>query len=181
MLKNVLSLSEALSFVLKGSQRLLNNLRYSLTFLGCFEEFWSCLGRSHEFPAVANGSLRLWGILWLCMVVLRSSEVFSWVLNCSERFLSILRDSLMFLGVLSSSHGFWAVLYDLRHSLTFWRVMRRSHVIEGFYSFLQILRCSVTCWSFLRHSDALLTLWHVLRYSELFIWVLSCIERFQNL
>ena len=36
---DVLSLSETLSFVLNGSQRLLKNLRHSLTFLGCFEDF----------------------------------------------------------------------------------------------------------------------------------------------
>ena len=175
MFWDVLSLSKALLFFLNGCQRLLKNLRHSLTFLGCLDDFW-CLLNSHEFSAVLNGSIRFWCVLWHCIVVLSHSEVLSRVLLCSERLLSVPRNSLMFLDVLRRSLGFWAVFYGsrrfwdiLRHFEVFWDGLMGLRGSKVFCMFWGVMWHVWVFWRFRMHSWHYAVFWFVLNRSYGFL------------
>ena len=134
---DALGLSEAISFVLSCSERFLKNLRNSLTFCRCLEVIRRYLRHFYWFQAGLKSCRRFWVILWRCLVVLRHSEVFLWILSNSKWFLNVLRPSLMFLSFLRCSNSFWGVFIDsetiplgsdkfwdlLQHSEVFWAVL----------------------------------------------------------
>ena len=145
MFWDVHSVSEAPSFDLNNSQRLLKNLRHYLVVLGCFEDFWRFLGHFNEFLAVMTDSIKFWGVLWHCMLVPRRSEILSWVLIGSERFLIVLRHSPMFLRVL---RRFWAVLCCSRR---FWDILWHFDVFWDVLMGLRGSELSFRFWGVLWH------------------------------
>ena len=113
--------------------------------------------------------------------VLRRSEVFLWVLCCSERFLIFQWFFLTFWGVLRRSNAFWNALNSLRRfwsvfwcleafhgcSLEFWVVQK------GFWMFRGILRRSEVFWGVMRHNHRLWVFLKGFLSSWWFVWLLA--------
>ena len=130
---------------------------------------------------VLRHDLTFWSVLF-CL------ERFSWFLSASERLLNILRHSIKFWGCSEAFFGILWILSAFESLEMFWEVVWRYSV---FWHDLRRVRVNIGCNMILKHSGRFQCLlcpiglhkgcyWlrGIFRYSEAFLWVLSCSKTF---